>query len=171
MPFNTRTVQSALQSVLATANTTTAANDLSASLVRRVQIVEMGRPANRPLAQFQLPAVLVYAKDKDENYDELGGGTGTRRRIITHFGVLCAVMASPFEGGATQRGHDQVEEQLITLTTNVETVLRNDINLSATVSFQRPMNTEYHASVEGIATESTYVDAAIVTVEAESVSD
>lgn len=143
--MNLKTVRSAIISILESANTTTATVDLSSGLQTRVQQVIAGSP-KRPIGLDSYPLIFVSLAGKSEEQPFLGDSA--RRDITANWNIYCLTCLADSATAA--------ENESITLSDNVESVLRNYIDLSGTVDYSNLEDTEYSLEDE----DSVYVHTA-----------
>ncbi len=129
--MNSATVQSAIVSILQANNTTTSSFDLSSGITPRIDNANIYARALKDNVQ-EFPAIFVWRAGKSEEYAALG--RNTRRDISIDFTIAAVTQ---YADSATS-----AQNQNMTLADNVETILRNYIDLSQTVDESNIGSTE-----------------------------
>jgi len=126
-------------------NTTTATNDLSNGLTKRVTRVYKGLEGmyeRQPVMVNQYPVVFVEIRTHGEEFAELG--KSAKREITTGFdivGITHCGMGTKTEDIETT---ENSQYECIQLISNIENILRNNIRLSQTaVTKSLIINTDY----------------------------
>jgi len=147
-------------------NTVTSSYDISESLNERVKKIYKGVEGMHrtlPVPVSRYPVVFVEIASKPEEFVELGNSA--RRDIEFNFqlvGITNYGIGSLDEGTARENSDNEV----IQLTQNIETLLRNKITLSNTVDYCAISDVDYSADVS----EKTYNSIAIINVMAKKLS-
>lgn len=129
---NLRTIQSAIVSILSDNNTSTATNDLSANLQSRVKQIIAATPT-RPIGNDEYPAILVYPLDKQEEMTSVG------RNVLRDITINWRIAAVTYLADSSTAAHTEC----LILSDNIETILRNYIDLSQTVQESNIERTEW----------------------------
>lgn len=157
-------IKDSIQTLLDTANTTTASPiDLSAGLSnsKRVQKVLKIHPEMiRPQASF-FPLVTCFISDKtiinaDICKDQL---TGKRRAK-----VVVNIVGSVWNNNFVSVDEDPADEDINYLMENIELALRSDATLTAKVNWQKPTDCTFYTT---ILSEQTHLRSGILKLECE----
>jgi hypothetical protein len=133
-------IKTAFKNILDTANTTTAAFDLSTGMSPRVQrVMKINLSRIRPQASF-FPLCTIYTDSKDPDIEDISATQLIAKRFADiSFNVIGAVW-SPM---ITDIDKDVGTEQIEVLMENIEEVVRRNYKLSNTVLWTKPGPTSY----------------------------
>ena len=132
-------IKSAIKTILDTANTTTAAVDLSGGMSTRVRQVSKVHPLRIAQQPSLIPCVTVTADRKSVKPLTIGNqSNGIRESLFTL--QIIGITYEPFFNDLTE---DQGAENTERLMENIEEILRNNITLSNTVAWCFPTQVEY----------------------------
>lgn len=142
MTVNISGIKTQFKSILDTANTTTAAFDLSSGLATRVQKVLKVNPTRiSPQASF-FPWVTISADKKDVEQTTIAKDQITAKRAgELSFNVVGAV----WEQTVSDVTADDADEQIEKLMENVEEVVRRNFKLGNTVNWSKTEQVSYHS--------------------------
>ncbi|MBK8260141.1 MAG: hypothetical protein IPK80_02250 [Nannocystis sp.] len=157
-------IKSAIQTVLNSANTTTASPiDLSSGLSgsRRVQRVLKTHPERiRPQASF-FPLVTCFIPSKTITTETIGGGQLRNTRRAT---IEVQIVGGIWNQNFQQVDEDPADEDIAKLMENVELALRADTTLAGKVNWQRPSSCKYFTT---LIDEQTHLRSGVLTLECE----
>ncbi len=126
--------------LLEQANTTTAANDLSSNMTRRVNKILKVNPVQIPLQASFYPFVTCHVVSKNiETQDISRNSTSAKRKAVVEVDVVGAVWNPNFQ----QDSEDPAAEDINYLMENVELVIRSSVNLGSKVTWQLADSTSY----------------------------
>lgn len=132
-------IKTAIKNILDAANTTTAAVDLSGGMATRVRNVTKTHPLRISQQPSQIPFVSITADKKSVEPLTVGvTGQGLRRSVLTL--QIIGLVHEPF---FTDFKEDQGAENCERLMENIEEILRNNVQLSSTVSWAFPTGVQY----------------------------
>lgn len=140
MPFGYQTAAAAVVSVLASANTTTAAVNLSGGLSTTVGTIVLNDPEIVAVRKLDFPAVFVRINRKGSEFSELGvdaTGYSTRDATVT-YDIFAMYMREGMHAD-----HSTGVLQLYRLASNIEGVLEHNQTLSGTALWCRPLGTQF----------------------------
>jgi hypothetical protein len=141
MAINFTNIKTQFKSILDTANTSTAAYDLSTSLTRRVQKVLTVNPLKIPIQPSFFPYVTIYPDVKTVESVSMGIDQLTPKRMGScGFSVVGAVWQQNISN-VTDDPSDNECEQLME---NVEEVIRRNFKLNGSVKWSKPERVSYH---------------------------
>lgn len=157
--MNIETLTASLKNLLHKNNTTTATlpsttttADISDGLKSRITGIQIGVDKcheNMPVPYTAFPLVFVEAVNTQDNFEQLG--RTNRREIIVNWNIVGLTQYGI--GSADERkSRENADIEIMRLSENIETLLRNYISLSSTVDWCRIQNVNYNAKVR----ESTY---------------
>lgn len=142
MAVNINDIKTQFKSIMDTANTTTAAFDLSAGLNTRVQKVLKINPARiQPQASF-FPWVTIFADKKDISHQTISKDLLTAKRMGD---IRFSVVGAVWEQSYTDATEDEADENIEVLMENVEEVVRRNFKLNNTVSWSKTEDVSYHS--------------------------
>lgn len=120
------TIKSNIKAYL-TANNTTTSGGLSEGLNSKVTKISGSNADKQPVMLYEYPIVFVEAKTKDNEFDVIGNTS--KRDAEIEIDIVPVV-----DFGITQENaREESDDELITLTENIESLINNNINLSNTV--------------------------------------
>lgn len=170
MPYTVLSIRNAVYQTIHDANTTSAtypsgglSEGLTSTGVLTDGNINKARPSNTANTRDRFPRVWVALDNDSEAIDQMG--QGAQRHIEGQIAVYCACASSPRSDDA----HQEAEDAMAVLCNNVRTALRNNLNMSNTVSFCIPEKVEYNVAVEGMG-EGTYVSAGKISLKYELLS-
>lgn len=135
-------IKTAFKSICDTANTTTAAYDLSTGLATRVQKVLKVNPARiMPQASF-FPWVTITTDKKGIEHAGMARDQITAKRDGE---ITFSVVGAVWEQNVTDATVDDADEEIEQLMENVEEVLRRNFRLNNTVLWTKAEETTYHS--------------------------
>lgn len=142
MSVNLSSIKTQFKSILDTANTTTAAFDLSSNMTRRVQKVLKVNPSLiSPQASF-FPWVTISADRKTVQHTTIAKDQYTAKRMSEiNFSVVGAV----WQDVLVDVTQDPADENIEILMENVEEVVRRNFKLNNTVSWSKTSEVTYHS--------------------------
>lgn len=144
MTVNLGNVKTQFKAILDTANTTTAAFDLSAGLNTRVQRVLKVNPARiSPQASF-FPWVTIFTDKKDVLSDKgtIAKDQITGRRMAD---VAFSVVGAVWEYNVADVVEDEADENIEILMENVEETVRRNFKLNGAVAWSKTEDVSYHS--------------------------
>jgi hypothetical protein len=139
------TIKSATQTILETANTTTASPfDLSTSMTTRIQKVLQVNVEKIPIQPSFFPCITMFYDGKDvTNFDIAGSLLGGRRRAIVNLKIIGIVWIDNVNASNFQY-KDLADNECEQLMENLEQVLRQDPTLGGNVLFSHTTDVRYH---------------------------
>jgi hypothetical protein len=126
--------------VLADANTTTAAVDLSEGLTERIKNIVKDDPRVRSAKDNEHPFVWVWLEDTSQEFAEIGPdsqGRVTKRKKVNY--RILATIHKPGMIATSAQGLDEVYQ----LADNIENVFQKEYDLSGTALWCNPAATEF----------------------------
>ena len=114
-------VRDTLQSILQTANTTTATYDLSNSLTARIKTVSVRDENIEPFMITEYPIINVRLNSKSEEFAEFGAGIADRNVLLSSQ-IFCI-----YDSGSKSDN----EDNLWKMVRNVETNVRRNLDLNS----------------------------------------
>lgn len=142
MAVNLGNLKTQVKAVLDTANTTTAAYDLSTGLNTRVQKVLKINPARISTQASLFPWVTVFVDRKDMEQATISRDQLTARRLGE---VKVSVVGAVWETTVASNEEDEADENIEILMENVEEVIRRSFKLNGAASWSMPETTSYHS--------------------------
>lgn len=142
MAVNLSNIKSQLKSILDTANTSTAAFDLSTGLNTRVAQVFKVNPA-RIMPQASLfPWVTLFVDKKDVEHETIAVNqlNAKRRGDLT-----VSVVGAVWETVVSSVTEDEADENIEILMENIEEIIRRNFKLNNTVSWSKVEDVSYHS--------------------------
>lgn len=142
MTLNIGTIKTQFKSILDTANTTTAAYDLSSGMTKRVQKVLKVNPSLiSPQASF-IPWVTISTDRKSVEHSTIAKDqlTGKRTGLVS-FSVVGCVWEDIFSTVDV----DPADENIEKLMENIEEVLRRNYRLNNSVDWTKTEEVSYHS--------------------------
>jgi hypothetical protein len=133
-------IKEQLQTILEAANTTTASTDLSSGLETRVQKVLKLNPNLIPIQSTWFPFVTSYidAKVIEEQTINAGQANGRRKAQVSVKVVGCV-----WNSTVSTEDNDEAADDCESLMENIEQILRSNLTLNSTVSWQLPTDCSY----------------------------
>lgn len=130
----------AIFNVLNTANTTTAAVDLSSGLTTRVKNIYRNDPEIVDMRGDIYPAIFIRINRKEEDFEGLGmtGANGALKKAVATYDVI-----GFYRKDGANSAHSSVLLELEVLAQNIEAVLENELTLSGTALWSQPVGTEF----------------------------
>ncbi|MHA1866629.1 MAG: hypothetical protein ACTSXD_01025 [Candidatus Heimdallarchaeaceae archaeon] len=122
--FDINSLSDSIVNLLDKNNTTTSSYDISDGLAIRVKQIKKGYSKATPIPIQLYPTVFVELQTKKEEFSQLG--KSSRRKVNIVYDIVPVVY---------YKGREESDEQLLLLVQNIENLLRNKIDLSATVDF------------------------------------
>jgi hypothetical protein len=163
MSLDLNNLKDQIQGIFETANTTTAARDLSSGLLKRVQKVLKVNPARIPIQASIYPCVTVFIGKKDIEQKSIGKSqANVKREGRIEVTVVGAVMNTTI----TSIDEDQADEDCESLMENIEEILRANETLAGTVTWSFPKGVTYHNLAIGMKDEEVHLRAGLLTLEA-----
>jgi hypothetical protein len=142
MAVNLSGIKTQFKAVLDTANTTTAAFDLSTGLNTRVQKVLKVNPARiEPQASF-FPWVTIFVDKKDIEFATIAKDQVTAKRTGD---IAFSVVGAVWETNFSEATEDEADENIEVLMENVEEVVRRNFKLNNTVDWSKCEDVTYHS--------------------------
>ncbi len=142
MSINLGGIKTQFKSIMDTANTTTAAFDLSSGLNTRVRKVLKVNPARiQPQASF-FPWVTVFVDRKAVEHTTIAKDQITARRAGE---VALSVVGAVWEPVITDVTADAADDNIETLMENVEEIVRRNFKLNNTVNWSKVEDVAYHS--------------------------
>jgi len=145
MAIDLNGIKSAIQTIFATANTSTASPDLSASLETRVKEIYTINPELIYIDTSRLPAVTCWVDSKQVDPDTIANNQATAKRRAR---VTFKIAGCMFRSLISDYRQDEADDETAILMENIEEVLRNNPTLSNTVSWQFPSSVVYYSSTQ-----------------------
>jgi len=140
-------IKTQIKSILEAANTTTASQDLSSGLSKRVQRVLKVHPARIPIEAVSIPWVTIFTDAKEVDIDLIGHGSNSRvnttRKAEVFINIVGAVMNPIF----TDIENDLASEEVEDLMENIEHILRANFNLNSSVQYHYPVRTDFFEDI------------------------
>jgi hypothetical protein len=141
MAIDLNNVKEQIQSILQTANTLTATQDLSSGLETRVQRILKVNPSRIPVAAHWYPFVTVYTDSKQiEAADFAKDQLSARRKAVLNLKLIGAVWNSTISDEEV----DPADEDCEDLMENIEQILRANSTLAGVCSWSFPSGVTYH---------------------------
>lgn len=157
-------IKEAIQTILASANTTTASPiDLSSGLAnnKRVrQVLKIHPEMINPQPSF-FPLVTCYIPSKDRKDESIAGSQLNSKRRST---VTVNVVGGIWNNNFTTLDMDPADEDISLLMENIELILRSDSTLQGTVNWQKIGSCKYFTTVLN---QQTHLRSGILTLECE----
>jgi len=151
MALDLNNIKTQIKSILDTANTTTATQDLSANMSRRVQRVFKTNVEKIPVQGSLYPAVTIYYSDKSiESATIARTQTAAKRKAVISVRIAGMVYNPLF----ANIDEDPADEDLELLMENMEEVLRANPDVNSTTTWSMPRTVEYHS---GLVDEETHM--------------
>ena len=135
MALNLVALRNSLQNLLDKNNTTTSSYDISSGLNVRVQQIIRGDPEQKPIPNNMYPTVFVKLNGLAQEIGVIGNNAKREHEIV--FSII------PITNYGASIGLDTAEDEIIRLSQNIETLIRNKITLSSTVDFVETIVTNY----------------------------
>lgn len=135
-------IKERIQSVLETANTTTASTDLSNGLSARIQKVVKINPERIPIQAniFNYVTIFVDSKDIDETA-MAANQTNVKRKATVDLKILGVV----WNPNVTALDEDAADNDCEKLMENVEHILRSDPTINSNAIWSHPTGVTYHS--------------------------
>ena len=131
-----------IQSIFQTANTTTAATDLSTGLGTRVQRIMKINPARIPIQASLYPCVTIYIESKSIEMATIAiNQTNAKRRADIDFKIGGIVWNSTNNDPEVDPSDDDCES----LMENIEQIMRSNPTIAGLATWSYPTNVTYHA--------------------------
>lgn len=143
MPIDLNSLKDQIQTIFETANTTTAAVDLSAGLPAgaRVARVLKVNPARIPVQSTWYPFVSVYVDSKDIELLDVAANQRMGKRKGT---VAVKVIGAVWNSSISDDDEDPADEDCESLMENVENILRDNPTLNGIATWVTPTKVTYH---------------------------
>jgi len=136
--FSIYTFSNSVNNLVNKNNTTTSGLDISSGLKKRIQKITMGFHENKPNLNILYPAVWVEPKVKSSNFAKMGGNA--YRSMTVDYQIIGIVQT----GLGVFDGREESDGEMLKLSANLDTLLRNFIKLSQTsVTMSLVESTEY----------------------------
>ena len=132
-------IKTSIKSILDTANTTTAAVDLSGGLSTRVRSVQKIHPLRIAQQPSLIPCVTITTDSKTVKPLTIGNQSVGLREAIMGFDII-GITYEPF---ITNNYEDQGSENCERLMENIEEILRNNVTIQSNVAWHFPTNVQY----------------------------
>jgi len=142
MTVNLSNIKTQLKAVLDTANTTTAAFDLSTGLSTRVQKVLKVHPGLIPQQASFYPWVTTFVDKKEVEHATIAKDQITAKRMGT---VTMKVVGGVWEPTVSDVTADAADEAIEKLMENVEEVVRRSFKLNNAVQWTKTEDVSYYA--------------------------
>ena len=126
MAFDIVTFSASLKNLVHKNNTTTSSYNVSSSLKQQVKWVKVGYHKDKPMTVVDYPCVWVEPRRKNDAFIEIGS---TARRTMN---LTFDIVAITQEGMGLTNGREVADNEMLQLSTNIETLLRNYPKLSVT---------------------------------------
>lgn len=140
--FDLNGLKDKLQSVLQTANTTTASTDLSDGLDSRVRFISKKNPDMVFTQATHHPSIHIYPDNKDiTSVDIVKDQTSARRGGVYNMNIMGIYQ----DFNTENNDEDKAMKNLIAMMENVEQIYREDPTLGGTtgVRYQQPTGVQY----------------------------
>jgi hypothetical protein len=157
MSVDLNNLKEQIQSLLQTANTTTASRDLSTGLETRVQRVLKVNPSRIPIQASWYPFVTIYIDAKDI---ELQGIAVNQQNAKRRADVSVKVVGAVWNSTVTDEEVDPADEDCEDLLENIEEILRANPTLAGSATWSYPEGVAYHSANLD---EETHIRAGILT--------
>lgn len=145
MAIDLNNIKTSIQSIFQTANTTTATNDLSNSLEDRVKEVMTLNPELIYIDTTRLPAVTCWIDKKTVDPDTIANTQAAAKRKAT---VTIKIAGLMFRTAIADYRTDESDDQAAILMENIEEILRNNSNLSSSVTWSFPTEVNYYTETQ-----------------------
>lgn len=132
-------IKTSIKSILDTANTTTAAVDLSGGLSTRIRSVQKIHPLRIAQQPSLIPCVTITTDSKTVKPLTIGNQSVGLREAIMGFDII-GITYEPF---ITNNYEDQGSENCERLMENIEEILRNNVTIQSNVAWHFPANVQY----------------------------
>jgi len=127
MAFNIKTFSDNVVNILTNANTTTATIDISDGLTdKRVQSIKLGYHVNKSHLNILYPAIWIEPQSRSDQFAQIGNNA--KRDMIVPFNIVAIVQT----GLGSINGRENSDSEMLQLSSNIETFIRNNIRLSST---------------------------------------
>jgi len=149
-----------LQTILESANTTTASVDLSSGLERRIQRVLKVNPGRIPVQASWYPFVTIFIESKDIEIKNMAATQlNAKREGAVSVKIAGAIWNSTING---DNEVDPSDEDCESLMENIEEILRRNDTLNGAATWHAPTNVGYfNANLD----EDTHVRVGILTLQ------
>jgi len=141
--MNINSLTASWESIFRNANTTTADNDLSNNLNIRVKKISSGVEGSHeilPTINIQYPLVFIESVDAVHEFESVG--RNARRNIEFSFNIV-AITHYGLGTGDEGQGRKNADKESMELAANIETIIRNNINMCSTVDYAWVDNASY----------------------------
>lgn len=147
MPLDYKDKISALKAIFVTANTTTAAVDLSSSLTSRIadDSILTDDIETKSMRSTDFPCLFIRATDKDEEFATLGA-TGSANNYKQADITYQIVGLYRKEGAWSDNA--SLYDEVYKLASNIEGVLRNNVTLGGSAMWAQPEKTSFIGPME-----------------------
>lgn len=143
MSINLNQLKENIQSILETANTTTASVPLSNGLTDSINTIYKVNPYRIPFHATRHPFVTVYIDQKVIEESAIAATQINAKRLArVEVKVVGVVFDSTFNNFDTDKGDEQCE----TLMENIEEILRNNPTLSGIATWSFATDVVYHTT-------------------------
>ena len=148
MAFSIVTFSDSLKNLFDKNNTTTSSYDVSGSLKTRVAKVTVGYHKDKPIPNTNYPCIWVEPRRSENEFAVTG------RNALRDITIDYDIVAITNVGLGYESGREVADREMLQLSTNIETLLRNYPQLSVTTQVMSSLvnNCEYGA----IETNETY---------------
>jgi hypothetical protein len=149
MPLDLNNIKEQLQTILQTANTTTASTDLSSGLESRVQRILKVNPNRIPIQADWYPFVSVFIDRKEMLPGEFGA---QREHVHRRANVSLKVVGGVFNSTITDEEVDPADEDCEDLMSNIEKIVRANPRIGGSVDWAYSRGVTFHnlTSDEGV---------------------
>ena len=143
MSINELDIKNSLQNLIVKNNTNTSDYDLSSSITSKVVTVSGANADKVATINIDYPAVFVKLNNHSDNHNELGNTA--RRDVDLEFRISCIMQ----EEAVAIDNAENIDNENIQLTHNLQELLRNNVKISNTVDWCTITGTDYPTE-EGI---------------------
>ncbi len=157
MSVNLNGIKTQIKTIFDAANTTTAATDLSGSMVNRVNRVMKVNPGRLPVQASFYPLVTVFVDEKNiESATIAKTQVAGKRKAVVKVKIVGAVWNS----NLSSVDEDPADEDCERLMENIEQILRSYPDINSLVTWQVPDSVTYH---DGSFDEDSHLRAGVLT--------
>ena len=142
MSVDLNNIKTQIKSILDTANTTTATNDLSSGMVNRVQSVQKVNIQKIPIQSTLFPYVSISVDTKSIEQATIAKNQVNAKRLAD---IDIRVAGGVWDDDFSSLEEDAADEEIEKLMENIEEVLRENPDLNSSVLWQVPSDVTYHA--------------------------
>lgn len=146
MSIDLNNLKEQIQTILQTANTTTATRDLSNGLETRVQRVLKVNPSRIPIQSTWHPFVTIFIDSKDIELTDFANNQLTARRKST---IDVKIVGAVWNSSIVDAELDPADEDCEDLMENIEEIMRSNSTIAGVVTWSYPTSVTYHnANIE-----------------------